>query len=187
MDEDSATLKLGILATNPMTLTYELTQADYVDAQIMHRWRRYKPSTTEVWMRFTPIAGFGLILLGLFFYVRDMSLWAVWVEGLIGVYLIGGMPLAKFRLGRRYNRTRTHVGPVTLRFEEDAIYSECPGVASSRIEYTIIRSLYPAKNSILVYLAPAIFLILPRHVMTEVQQTDLLRFLQVKMGLTPEA
>jgi hypothetical protein len=170
-----------------MSFTYELTQSDYVDAQIMHLWRRYKPSTTAFWMRLTPIAGFGFILLGLFFYVKNFSLWVVWVECLVGVYLIGRMPLAKFRLGRRYMRTLIHKGSVTLRFEEDAIYSEHPGVASSRIEYTIIKSLYPAKNCILVYLAPAVFLILPRRIMTVTQQTELLTFLQVKMGLTPKA
>jgi len=159
-----------------MTVTYELTQSDYVDAQIMHRWRRYKPSTTEFWMRFTPIAGFGFIVLGLFFFVRNLDLWAGWVECLV----------AKFRLGRRFQHTRINSCPVTLRFEADAIYSEQPGVASSRIEYTVIRSLYPSKNSIMVYLAPAFFLILPRRMMTEAQQADLIRFLRVKMGLTPE-
>jgi len=170
-----------------MTVTYELTQSDYVDAQIMHRWRRYKPSTTEFWMRFTPIAGFGFIVLGLFFFVRNLDLWAAWVECLVVLYCIIATPIAKFRLGRRFQRTRINSCPVTLRFEADAIYSEQPGVASSRIEYTVIRSLYPSKNSIMVYLAPAFFLILPRRMMTETQQAELITFLRIKMGLTPEA
>jgi hypothetical protein len=170
-----------------MTLTYELTTDEYIDAQRSHQWRKYKNSTAEFWTRFQPIAGVLLLLFGLFLlFEKHPLVWAAWTEILLGVYCILATPQTKIFLTRRFKRTRIHSGPQTLRFEEDAIYCEATHTAASRIEYSTIRSLLPAKRLIIIYLAPAVFMVIPRHLMTEERQNELIKFLEVKMGRIPK-
>jgi hypothetical protein len=129
----------------------------------------------------SPVLGVGVLLLGFFFFHSHWGLWEGWVECLVGLYFIFATPIAKILLGRRYRRTRIHQGPLTLRFEEDAIYSECPGTSSSRIEYSTIKRLYPAMNSILIYLAPAMFLVVPKRLMSDEERVSLVDLLEAKI------
>jgi len=169
-----------------MTLTYEFTQSDYIAAQRMHAWRRYKPETAEFFMRWNPLVGIVLFSLGIFFFVQHFDHWAAWVECLIGTYFMFVGALNKTILARRYRRTRIGTGPLTLRFEDDAIYSDCEGSSSSRIEYSAIKSLRPTTHNIVIYLAPAVFLAIPRRVLSEGQQSDLVGLINAKLRLPRE-
>jgi len=168
-----------------MTIKYEFTESDYVEAQRMHAWRRYSPGTASFFMRWNPIGGSILLAIGFWLFYMHGGTWSAWTETVLGLYFILAAPVNKALLRRRYRRTLIGSSQITLRFEEDALYSDCEGISSSRIEYVTFKSIRETKKIVLIYLAPAIFIAVPRRVLIGDQESQLLTFLAGKISPTP--
>jgi hypothetical protein len=167
-----------------MTITYEFTESDYVEAQRMHAWRRYSPGTASFFIRWNPIVGLILLAFGLWLFYMHSAKWSAWAETILGLYYILSTPITKALLRRRYRRTLIGGIQITLRFEDDALYSDCAGTSSSRIEYVTFKSVRETKKVVLIYLAPAVFIAVPRRVLTGDQESELLTFLAGKISPT---
>ncbi len=180
----SLAIGAGKLVIAFMTITYEFTESDYVEAQRMHCWRKYSPGTARFFMRWTPVAGAVVLAFGLLLFYLQWDRWVAWAESILGLYAILSTPIAKALLRRRYRRTLIGGNQITLRFEDDALYSDCAGTSSSRMEYTTFKSVRETKEVVLINLAPAIFIAVPRRVLTEDQESELLTFLAGKISPT---
>ena len=167
-----------------MTITYEFTESDYVEAQRVHAWRKYSSRTASFFMSAAPVVGAVLLAIGLWLFYSHWGSWSAWTESILGLYFILSTPITKALLRRRYTRTRIGGNQITLRFEDDALYSECAGTSSSRFEYTTFKSVRETKWNVMIYLAPAVFIAVPRRVLAGDQESELITFLNEKISLT---
>jgi len=135
-------------------------------------------------MRWNPIIGLLPLAFGLWLFYMHWSKWSAWAETILGLYCILGAPITKALLRRRYKRTRIGASQLTLRFEDDALYSDCADTSSSRIEYATFKSVRETKEFVMIYLAPAVFIAVPRRVLTGDQESQLLTFLAGKISPT---
>jgi YcxB-like protein len=169
-----------------IALRYKLTFEDYLSAQRLHAKRSLWPRFTffVVWWAYPAI---GLSLIAISFLVwRDhphSANTAATVGGLLG----GGAVLAPWRLFIRRNfkknywRTRCGEGEVDVLFNENGIFSEISGLTKGEFSWQATKSWREDKDQVLIYLAPAIFVIVPKRVVSEPQLQDLRALLEGKI------
>ena len=162
-----------------MTLTFEFTKADYIEAQRMHVWRRFPPAVGQFFFRYGGVLGLAAMVVGacLIFFAGAPAVGAL--ELLVGAYLAVAPLLAQVLLGRRFDATRGTSGTNTrtLQFEPDAIYT-VRGDQSSVIPYASVKAFVETPNVILIYVAPNVFIPVPKRIFSgeqEAQLRDLVR------------
>ncbi len=165
-----------------LTISYQLTEADYIDAQRMHAWRNYKPSTAAFVMQWSPYLGVVFLLMASVILLNGGPEWLAWIELVGGLYMTLSGVLARYLLGRRFRATHAAVTTTTIRFDDDVISVEGPK-ASSRIDYSGIQNIVQTRGNIMLYLAPAVFIPVPRRALTPEQQGELANLLDVKRNV----
>ncbi len=165
-----------------MRITFTPTQKDFIDAQRTHAWRRYSPAMARLQRALEPFVGVFLILFAVHLARTNANRGIVLLEFVLGLYvLLASRVLGPF-LYRRAYRQRHSTGPdvTALQFEHDAIYMDSPGHSSGRLEWPAILGTIESETTLLLYLAPARFLIIPRRFLEGSQLQDLSNLLREK-------
>ena len=171
-------------------MRFKLSLEDYLNAQRFHAKRSMSSRFTffVVWWVYPTV---GLSLIAIAFLIWRYHPLSANTAGAIGGLLGGGGVLACWRLFIRrnfkksYRRTRCGEGDVEVLLNENGIFSEISGLTKGEFSWKATKSWREDKEQVLIYLAPAIFVILPKRVVTESQLNDLRELLHRKM--TPVA
>jgi hypothetical protein len=165
-----------------MRITFTPTQKDFMDAQRTHAWRRYNPAMARLQRALEPFVGVFLILFSVHLARTNANRGIVLLEFVLGLYvLLASRVLGPF-LYRRAYRQRDSTGPdvTALDFEHDAIYMDSPGHSSGKLEWPAILGTIESETTLLLYLAPARFLIIPKRFLEGSQLKDLSHLLREK-------
>ncbi|HUX45922.1 MAG TPA: YcxB family protein [Terracidiphilus sp.] len=158
----------------PIHLQFTLSFNDYRNAMRLHArrtwWRRIGQFITFV---VYPIAGLIFIVFA-FSIARDPASGGnTIVVATPGIFL-AGLPLYyRYRLKSCYRRTRIDDGSVTLDLSDEGIHSESSNTKTD-IAWNAVRSFTENKHLFMLYLAPAKFIAIPKHICSA-QQIDELR------------
>jgi len=169
-----------------ISMRFKLSLEDYLSAQRFHAKR-------STWSRFTffvarwvyPTVGLSLIAIA-FLIWRHHPLSAN-NGGTIGALLGGGVALACWRLFMRrgfkksYRRTRYWEGDVEVLFNESGIFSKISGLTKGEFSWQATKSWREDKDQVLIYLAPALFIVIPKRAISEPQLNDLRELLRRKV------
>lgn len=161
-----------------IALRYKLTFEDYLHAHRFHAQR-------SLWPRFIFfVAWWGYPAVGLSLIAIAFLIWsdhapsadtAATIGGLLG----GGAVLACWRLftqrnfKKSYRRTRCGEEDVEVLFNENGIVSEISGLTKGEFSWQATKSWREDKDQVLIYLAPAIFIVIPKRAISESQLQDL--------------
>lgn len=153
-----------------------------MDAQRTHAWRRYSPAMARLQRTLEPFVGVFLILFAVHLARIHANPAIVLLEFLLGLYvLLASRVLGPFLYRRAYRERHSNGPDVTaLDFEHDAILVDCPEDSSDRLEWPAIRGTIESETTLLLYLAPARFLIIPKRFVEESQLTALANLLREK-------
>jgi hypothetical protein len=165
-----------------MRITFTPTQKDFIDAQRTHAWRRYRPAMARLQRALEPFVGVFLILFAVNLARTHANPAIVLLEFVLGLYVLFASRVLGPFLYRRAYRQRDRTGPdvTALQFEDDAIYMDSPGDSSSRLEWPAILGTIESETTLLLYLAPARFLIIPKRFLEGSQLSDLTTLLREK-------
>lgn len=164
-----------------MQITFTSTQKDFIDAQRTHAWRRYSPAMARLQRVLQPFVGTGFILLGIYLAREHANGAVVLFELVCGLYLLlASWVIAPFLYKRAYRRHHTGPHATNLDFEQDAIHVDCPGHSSGRLEWSTVLGTFESETTLLLYLAPARFLIIPKRFLEGSQLSDLSNLLREK-------
>jgi hypothetical protein len=122
------------------------------------------------------------ILVGVVGYKQGWSAGLSIFEVICGLYIALGTSVIAPLLYRRAYRRR-HCGQLhenVISIAADAIDYDCPGYSRGRLEWEAIRGAIESDTTILLYLAPARFLPIPKRVISESEQQELLAIIRSK-------
>lgn len=165
-----------------MKITFVSNLRDFVDSQRTHAWRRYSPRAARAQRLFSPFFGAIFVIVGLVGYKQGWNLGLVIFEVMCGLYVgLSSLVIAPLLYRRAYRRRscgQTHENVIT--FAEEAIDCDCPGHSRGRIEWAAIRGMIESDTTILLYLAPARFLPIPKRVITDPERQEILATIRSK-------
>jgi hypothetical protein len=166
-----------------IALRYELSFKDYVSAQLFHAKR-------SLWPRFLFFIAWWIYpLVDLFFIASAFLMWrghasATSIGGAFGLGVIMGCWRFYVRRNykKRYRQTRCGEGDSELLFTENFIFSEKRDIAKSEFSWKSAKSWRENATVLLIYVAPALFIIVPKRTISESQLHDLRELLRRKVN-----
>lgn len=167
-----------------MQIAYTLTFQEFLEGQRVHENRCTKTRGLRFlnWW-FFPVLGLVLVL-GSIMLWREGSPWAtVIVVFVYGLFLICYRLLLLGRAKSKYINTRRGDGSVLLQVEEDEIVAEWPECARSVAKWSAIKKFRENEKVLLIYIAPAIFYVIPKRALSREQLSELLFLLNKKLVL----
>jgi YcxB-like protein len=167
-----------------MQIAYTLTFLEFLEGQRVHENRSAKARVLRFlnWW-FFPVLGLVLVL-GSIVLWREGSPWlTVIVVFLYGLFLVCYRLLLLGRAKSKYTNTRRGDGSVLIQLEEDEIVAEWPECARSVAQWTAIKKFREDEKVLLIYVAPAIFFIVPKRALSPEQLSELLFLLNRKLVL----
>jgi len=153
-----------------MQLRYELTLSDYLSAQALHAKRSSIAYSGRVLCYFIFPALGCLLLAWDFSGGRFSSSGAIAI--LAPIYLLACPLFLRWNLRRCYRRTRSGDGECTIDIEPNLIRSASTKTRSE-IEWSAIRRFSEDNKCLLLYLAPARFIAIPKRVCSAEQLNEL--------------
>jgi hypothetical protein len=88
------------------------------------------------------------------------------------------LPLVfQFNLRRAYKRSRVTDGDCNVEFTDANIQTDVLGYAKSTVEWQAVRHFQEGRKSILIYIAPTRFFVIPKRVLAEGQREELIGLL----------
>lgn len=160
----------------PIHLQFTLSLKDYQNAMRLHARRTWWRRIARVVNLFVfPILGIVFIVLAFAMERDPNSTGSTIFVGVSGVFLLCYPFCFHYRLKSCYRRTRVDDGSVTLDLSEEGIHSESSNTKTN-ISWNALHSFAENKHLFMLYLAPARFIAIPKHVCTA-QQIDELRSL----------
>jgi len=158
----------------PIDLKYTLSLDDYRAAQYFHNERGVWPYLNHFTARFVlPVIG-AVLIAGSVLLLSEGSLHTVAPVLLcFGIYLASYALFYRYRLRRRYQRTRTDSNERRVTFSEDVIHVE-EANSSGDLKWAAAKRFSENEKVFLVYFAEAKFMILPKR-MFQPGQADALR------------
>ncbi|MGA2570481.1 MAG: YcxB family protein [Terracidiphilus sp.] len=127
-----------------------------------------------------PVIGVLLLLLGLLIRGKGVP-WAFPAFNIgLGVFLVFYPLYYRLRLRRCYLRTRTGNGEISVEIGEDGILIDAEN-ARSELNWNAVRFCRKDKNVIMLYLAPAKFITLPKRALNPKQVIELRELLTRKV------
>jgi len=148
----------------PTRIEYTSTFKDYLHAQRAHAKRNAWSRINDVAIRkLAPIWGGVILILALLSY--SPGAWrAGYFQVMIGCAVILVLyPLyIRYRLNRCYKRTRIGDGSRVIDLDEHLIKVQ-EGATRSELEWSAIQFIREDKNVLMLYLAPAKFLLVPKR------------------------
>jgi hypothetical protein len=158
----------------PVHVEFTTTFEDYLSAQRLHAtrnaWSRFNDFAAR---RLNPALGVLILIFAVLLSVPKIN----WSSSLIlmvpcGLILLFYPIYMRNRLKRCYVRTRLGNGLRTIDFDLNSIKAVEENV-KSEIEWAAIQSVREDKNVIMLYLAPAKFMMIPTRVCSDEQRNEL--------------
>jgi hypothetical protein len=165
----------------PIELNFTLSFEDYLSAQRLHFQRSWWPRVNQfLGRRVLPVVGVLLVIMAFLISGKGVPWLGFLLPAAFGVFLTLYPFYIRFKLKRCYIRTRTGAGVCTMTFGEDLIRTQDPN-AKSEIKWTAIQSFSENIKVLLLFLAPAKFLVIPKRVCDESVISELRSLSQRKM------
>jgi hypothetical protein len=164
-----------------MQITYVGSQEDFLNAQKTHAWRKYSPTSARMQRIASPLVGCLFLYLGFRWYQRGTNSLLIAIEVVWGLYLIFAQPISTLLYRRAYKRRfggQRH--ETTLTISDEAIDCVCPGRSSGTLQWSAINGAIESPSSIPIYLSPAMYLNIPKRVLSESQTEELMAMLRNK-------
>lgn len=165
-----------------MKIIFQSTVQDFIDSQRTHAWRRYSPAKARLQRMLSPVFGSLLVVIGLVGYKIGLSIGLVIFEIVCGLYVALGTSVVAPLLYRRQYRRR-HCGQLhenVITFSDESIDCQSPGHSQGTLEWPAIRGVIESDTTILLYLAPAHFLPIPKRVVSESEVQEILTMVRSK-------
>ena len=165
-----------------MQLRYELTLSDYLSAQALHA----KRSGLSYFSR---ILGYVICpVLGCLFLAWNLASGLFTsspaIAVLVPVYLLACPLILRWNLRRCYRRTRSSNCGCTIDFEPNLVRTASASTRSE-IEWSAIRRFSEDNRTLLLYLAPAKYIAIPKRVCTAEQVRELRALFETKIRPDP--
>ena len=167
-----------------MQIAYTLTFQEFLEGQRVHESRSVKTRVLRFlnWW-FFPLLGLVLVLGSIMLWHEGSPWVTVIVVFLYGLFLVSYRLLLVGRAKSKYVNTRRGNGSVLLNVEEDEIVAEWPEFARSVAKWSAIKKFREDEKVLLIYMAPAIFFIVPKRALSPEQLSELLFVLNRKLVL----
>ena len=164
-----------------MQITYVGTQEDFINAQRTHQWRRYSATAARLQKTISPLLGCVFLYIGFRWYQRHGNPLLIALELVAGLYAIFAQPISGLLFRRTYKRRFSgERHETTLTISDEAIDCVCPGRSSGTLQWSVIKGAIESPTSVLVYMSPALFLNIPKRVLSESQTKELMTMLEKK-------
>ena len=157
-----------------IALRFNLTFEDYLSAIQLHAKRGLWPRMVSFivdWL-YPP--------LGVFFFGIAFLQWrghettgSVLFAVFAGIILVAGRFHLRWKYKRGYQRTRTGSGDTSIFFREDNFSAEEHDYEKTEYNWNAVKSWRENAKVMLVYLAPALFIVIPKRAISEPQLQDL--------------
>jgi hypothetical protein len=166
-----------------MQIAYTLTFPDYLEAQRVHASRSTRAQIFRFlnWW-FFPVLGLVLVVTSLILWREGSALITVSLVLLYGLFLVSYRYLLQGRVRKVYRETRRGTGATLLDIDDDHFFCEWPDFAKTSIAWQAVKKFRENEKVILVYVAPAIFLILPKRSLSPEQYGQLVFLLNRKVA-----
>lgn len=169
-----------------ISLRYKLTFEDYLNAQQLYRKRGLWPRLSSF------MANWICPSLGICFFGIAFRQWrghaptgSVLSFIYMGAILVGCRFWLRWKDRRGYDRTRTGNGDCSLFFSESSFLTEEQDYEKTEYSWNAVKSWSEDAKVMLLYLAPALFIVIPKRAISEPQLQDLRALLVRKV--TPPA
>lgn len=162
-----------------MRLSYNLTLSDYLVAQHLHYWRKFSLRLILI-LNYLVFPLLGLVGLALYIISKVSHPQEAWGAGFLpAIAILLALPvLFQFNLRRSYKKSRVTDADCIFELTDDNIQTDLPGYARSTIEWQAVRQYLENKKTILVYIAPTRFFVVPKRVLADGQREELLGLLE---------
>ena|SRR5579871_2294694 len=167
-----------------MQIAYTLTFLEFLEGQRVHESRSTKTRVLRFlnWW-FFPLLGAVLVLCSILLW-REGSPWVtVIVVFVYGLFLVSYRLLLLGRAKSKYINTRRGDGSVVAELGEDQIVVQWPDTARTVATWAAAKNFRESEKVLLLYVAPAIFYIIPKRVLSPDQLSELLVLLNKKLIL----
>jgi hypothetical protein len=164
-----------------MQFSFVGTEQDFIDVQRTHAWRKYSPRAARIQKILLPVSGLFLIVMGVIIYTWHQVGFAIFNIA-VGLYLALWSPLIVPFLYKRSYRRRLSGGSnqVEVTILDSSLTWDCPGEAVSILEWPTVKGVVESPTTILFYLSPASFLVIPTRIITPDQHQELMSLLRSK-------
>jgi len=165
-----------------MQLAYTLTFADYLEAQRVHASRSTRAQVFRFlnWW-FFPVLGLVLVIVSLVLWREGSPLITVTLVLLYGLFLISYRYLLQERVRKVYRETRRGGGARLLDIDDDHFFCEWPEVAKITVAWSAVKKFRESEKVLLIYVAPALFFIVPKRALSAEQYGQLVFLLNRKI------
>jgi hypothetical protein len=164
-----------------LPLDFILTFDDYLDAQRLHSRRGWWPRVNWL-MTGIGFPIWGVLILAFAFLIHGPGVgWEPIVfMSACGIFLLAYPFYVRFKLKRCFIRTRIDSGECSIELGDDIIRTHS-SATRSEIEWKAVRSFRESKKVILLYLAPAKFILIPKRVCSAGQTEELRGLIQSRL------
>jgi hypothetical protein len=164
-----------------IALSYKLTFEDYLNAQQLHAKRGFWPRLSSLMANWLcPVLG--VCFLGIaFLQWSGHATGSVLISIYMGTIFVGCRFYLRWKYKRSYQRTRTGSGDMSLTFGEGNFLAEKQNFSKGEYNWSAVKSWRENAKVILIYLAPALFIVIPKRAISEPQLQDLRALLARKM------
>jgi hypothetical protein len=164
-----------------MQIQFELSFEDYLAAHRLH-------ATRSLWSRltrflnyyFAPVWGIICIGCGLFFLGEHIDIQPIAILLVLGTFMAFYPLYLRFRLKHCYRGTRSETGDCIITLDMERILLEGRNT-KSEMSWAAIQFYRESEAVVMLYLAPAKFVAIPKRVCTETQVGELRTILRQKM------
>ena len=165
-----------------MQLAYTLTFADYLEAQRVHASRSTRAQVFRFlnWW-FFPVLGLVLVVVSLVLWREGSPLITVSLVLLYGLFLISYRYLLQERVRKVYRETRRGAGATLLDIDDDHFICEWLDFAKISVVWPVVKKFRESEKVLLIYVAPALFFIVPKRALSPEQYGQLIFLLNRKI------
>lgn len=164
-----------------MQITYIGSKEDYINAQRTHTWRKFNGDWAWVQKFILPVVGIFFLCLAFLMHRRHDNKFATVLEFICGLYFVFAYSLSTYLYSRAYRRRFSgDRHETTLTISDEAIDCICPGRSSGTLQWTVVTGIVESPTSILLYTSPAMFLNIPKRLLSEDQVKELMGMLDGK-------
>jgi len=152
------------------------TEQDFVRARTAHAWRKYGPRGRLYRRILQPIAGAFFLAVAFYAYRRGDHGFAV-LEGAYGFYaLLIADVIAPYFHRKAFRRSRMKTAEVILTLTDEVVCCEMPGLSEERIQGDGFVGVLDWPEVMLLYLSPAMFLYVPKRVLSDAEHRQMLEW-----------
>jgi hypothetical protein len=165
-----------------ISLRFKLTFEDYLGAQQLHAKRGLWPrilSFVTNWLYL--LLGFSFLGLAFLEWRGHATGGSVVSSVFVGVILVGCRFHVRWKYRRCYQRTRAGSGNCSLFFGEDNFLAEKHDYSKGEYNWSAVKSWRENAKVVLLYLAPALFIAIPKRAISEPQLQELRSLLDRKI------